>query len=74
MATRVEKTGRNKALKKALIDDGRTQRAIALATQIGEVRLSGIVNGHVSASDDEKAVIADALQRRVAEIFPEAAA
>jgi excisionase family DNA binding protein len=61
----------NKALKHAIVDSERTQRAIARRTRIDETRLSRIVKGELTATDRERAKLARHLQRPVSELFPE---
>lgn len=48
-------------LKVAIIKSGRTQRAIAAATQIPEIKLSNIVRGLTWPSSTERAALTAAL-------------
>lgn len=64
----------NKALKHAIVDSERTQRAIARRTRIDETRLSRIVKGELTPTERERAKLARHLQRPVSELFPEVTA
>jgi transcriptional regulator with XRE-family HTH domain len=68
-----QKTPINMALKLAIVAaHPKTQRDIALASRVGEVRLSKIVNGVAQPPEtpSERKAIAKALKKDVAEIFP----
>lgn len=58
------------ALKRAIFDSGRKQREIAAAAGLREDHFSRIVNGRVNPTDTERAAIASALGRPVADVFP----
>lgn len=64
----------NTTLKMVLFDNGITQLTIAQKTGIPESRVSKIVRGHIAASDTERKLIAKALRKPVAELFPLAVA
>lgn len=69
-----QKLAMNKALKHAIVDDGRTQRAIARRLRMDETRLSRIVKGELQATKQERAKLARHLQRPVSELFAEVSA
>lgn len=56
-------------LKFAILSSQQTQRAISLAAQIPETRLSAIVRGHVDPEPAEKERLAAALNRSPRELF-----
>lgn len=62
----------NLALKVAIVQSGKKQRAIARSTRIPETRLSHIVRGRLEPTEKERAVIARVLDRTEAELFGEA--
>ena len=64
----------NTALKTALFASETTQLTISQKTGIQEARLSKIVRGHVEPSDTERKLIARALRKPVADLFPLAVA
>jgi len=74
MTSDSRKTQINMALKLAIVESRKTARVIAMRTEIGEVRLSAIVNGRLQATDDEKEKLARVLKRQASELFPEVAA
>jgi len=61
----------NRALKIAIIDSGRTQRAIARSARIDETRFSRIVSGQVQTVAKERRRIARVLRKPEAELFPD---
>lgn len=63
----------NFALKTAIIAAGTSQIEVAQKTHIHESRLSKIIRGYLSASDDEKRRIARVLRKSVDELFGVAA-
>jgi transcriptional regulator with XRE-family HTH domain len=62
----------NLALKINLLNSGLKQFFIASRAGIEQTRFSKIVHGHIVATPEEKAAIADALGKQVDEIFPDA--
>lgn len=64
----------NTALKSAIFSRGTTQTVVAQKTGIHESRLSRIIRGHDTASDEEKKAIAKSLNLPVNQVFPEAMA
>jgi transcriptional regulator with XRE-family HTH domain len=62
---------RNKALAKALIDDGREHRQFAADIGVSNVTFSGVVSGRVKPSASLRARIALGLGRPERELFPE---
>ncbi len=74
MRTRAQKTKLNMALKVALVASRRTQKAIALSTGMGEVRLSQIVWSRGAApTTEEKRALARVLRTSQAALFPQKA-
>lgn len=63
-----------KALKHAIVDSEKTQRAIARSTRIDETRLSRIASGQIEAKPRERKALAKLLGRPQEELFPSAAA
>jgi hypothetical protein len=62
----------NRKLKHAIIDDGRSQRALCRAADgMAESRLSSIVRGWVEPREDERRAIAAALGKSEDELFTE---
>jgi lambda repressor-like predicted transcriptional regulator len=59
-------------LKRAIFESGRTQKSIAEEAGLSESAFSRFVYG-LHAPDDTKRAIADALSRRVSELWPETA-
>jgi hypothetical protein len=64
------KTNINMALKVAIVESRRTSRRVAELSRVGEVRLSGIVHGRLTATDDEQKALAKVLRRDQTELFP----
>lgn len=64
----------NMGLKLAILASGKTQRAIARATDIDETRLSRLVGGTVQPFPAEREALALELRRSEAELFPPAMA
>jgi transcriptional regulator with XRE-family HTH domain len=60
----------NMPLKLAIVRSGRSQREIAQYAAIGEVRLSAIVQGRLTPTEEEKDRLARVLGRRVDGLFP----
>lgn len=60
----------NVALKVAIVQSGKKQRAIARKTRIPETRLSHIVRGRLEATKTERELLARTLSRSVSELFP----
>lgn len=60
----------NRALKHAIVDSGRTQRAIARTARIDETRLSRITTGQIQPIASERKRLARILQRSQADLFP----
>lgn len=58
-------------LRIAVASSGRTQREIAEEVGINETRLSQIVNGHWNPDADLRARLAEAVNGRVDELWPE---
>jgi transcriptional regulator with XRE-family HTH domain len=56
-------------LKIGFIKAGRTQRQVAMQIGLPETRLSAVVNGWVTASPEERRLIAAALDQPVAILF-----
>lgn len=70
MTKRPRKTTINMALKVAIVRSGVTQRRIAIDYNIGEVRLSQIVNQRgVPPTVDEKRSLSKAVGRPVSALF-----
>ncbi len=65
------KTNTNVALKVAIVQDGRTQRAVAHSAGMSELRLSQLVNMRTPVTPEDKRALAKALRRRQSELFPE---
>jgi transcriptional regulator with XRE-family HTH domain len=57
-------------LKIAIIESQRTQRRVARATGIGEVRLSAFVRGRLRPTPIEQRRLAKYLGREIADLFP----
>ena len=64
----------NLALKFAMVESGRSQRAIAQAVGMHATKLSQILHGWRVPSDDERKAIAKVLKRKVSDLFPLAVA
>ena len=60
----------NAELKVAIMRSGETQRGIAFAVGIPEMRMSEIVHGHRAATPAQQKAIAKALRKPVADLFP----
>lgn len=60
----------NKALKHAIVDDGRSQRTIAGRTHIEETRLSRILSGQIVPTPKERRALSRILRRPIRELFP----
>jgi hypothetical protein len=60
----------NKALRHAIVDSEKRQRAIARSTRIDETRLSRIITGQLTANDRERKALARILGRPQDELFP----
>lgn len=60
----------NSTLKTAIFLKRTTQTLVAQKAGVQESRLSRIIHGYVSPSDDEKRAIARALRLPVEELFP----
>jgi transcriptional regulator with XRE-family HTH domain len=60
----------NTALKTVLFESRTTQQTVSQKTGIHESRLSKIIRGHVEASETEQKLIAKAIRKSVAELFP----
>ncbi len=58
-------------LKRAILDSGLTQRAIARELGIDDCRMSNIVHGRYSPTKAQRRVIAKLLRRDQSELFPE---
>lgn len=71
MTTKGRKTAINLALKIAIVNSGKTQRRLALATRIGEVKLSAIVHGHRTPSAREREALAKVLGCDENALFPQ---
>jgi hypothetical protein len=56
-------------LKIAFVEAGTSQRRVARDAHIAESRLSAIVQGWIEPRDDERAAIAQALNRSVEQLF-----
>ena len=70
MTTRARKNDRrNIRLKVAIIESGKTQRRIASMAKFDEQRVSQIIRGVVTASEDERNRLSLALKRNEAELF-----
>jgi len=61
-------------LKTAIVESGRTQRALARELGLTEDRLSEIVAGAVNPRDEERRRLAQALGKRPGHLFDDAAA
>ena len=59
----------NTRLRLAILEGPGTQIRLAQLTNIGEGRLSKIVNGWVEPTEPQRQAIAEALDRPVAELF-----
>ena len=59
----------NRALKHAIVDSGRTQRAIARQTRIDETLLSRYVNGWDDPDERDRKQLAKVLKKTEAELF-----
>jgi transcriptional regulator with XRE-family HTH domain len=64
------KTERNRTLKVAIIEAGKTQREVAARAGLRELRVSEIVTGRVIASPDERRALAKALRCAQSALFP----
>jgi transcriptional regulator with XRE-family HTH domain len=56
-------------LKLALLEEGKSQRALAKETRLSESLLSQIVTGRTNPSRLERVLIAEALQRPASQLF-----
>ena len=65
---------RNLALKFAILESGRTQRATARRLRMDETRLSKIIHGKEVAEDHEREKLSRLLARPQSDLFPEALA
>ena len=59
----------NMPLKLAIVASGISQRALALDTRIGEIRLSAIIHLRKAATAEERRLLAKVLGRPEAELF-----
>jgi transcriptional regulator with XRE-family HTH domain len=62
---------RNRALTKAIVDDGRQHRQIAALVGVSETWFAGVCSGRVRPSAPLRARIADVLDRPEHELFDE---
>jgi transcriptional regulator with XRE-family HTH domain len=71
MTTRPRRLPEDVRLKVAIIENGLTQRRLAILLRISELRLSELVNRRgAPATAREKAQLAKALGRAIADLFP----